>query len=192
MTKSIDIGKLSLLTNFLIVSLVSAQSGALVIDVSGTVSPQNQSITVGVYGTFSDAYALQRAYFLLNSSEAGFGVTQYHLWSAGSWPYSPPVLSSSGSYDVAALQLYVTTASPNTPILLFQTEWTTSDFTTRDVSLSTESTWFTLFQTSSSTNGIAPVSLTNGSATIHVIPAPSLAIALLAGAGMLTAHRRRG
>ena len=89
------------------------------------------------------------------------------------------------------------------PVLIASTEnpaWTatfwfeTTDFTPRTVEISTSSLTFGMFDTTTSINStyLPLSSVQETTLKIQIIPAPSSALALLAGAGMLTVRRRRG
>ncbi|MCA9278785.1 MAG: hypothetical protein KDA34_06735 [Phycisphaerales bacterium] len=81
-----------------------------------------------------------------------------------------------------------------TPIPIWKATWSTTDFTSRDVVLSTTDTpWFIVYETVGSLGGFDLVELglfQHGSAVIHVVPAPGASLCAIGGFVLVSRRRR--
>ena len=162
--------------------------GELSIAVSNVVSPTNPVATIVIYGHFDNTQAtmLLGAWFDLSASEPGFVSNTTWVLYAGSLPSWSPITYPD----------YILGINPenfllfDNPIKVASVKWITNDFTPREISLDTIISYIDLVP-HSPTSGFHVKNPIEGFGTIQVIPAPSSALALFAGAGILTARRRR-
>ncbi|MEZ6172565.1 MAG: PEP-CTERM sorting domain-containing protein [Phycisphaerales bacterium] len=84
-------------------------------------------------------------------------------------------------------------ASTENPAWVAEFVWWTTDFTPRTVEISTSTVDFAMYlhQNLPGSQSIPLSSIQDVTITLQVIPAPSSALALFAGAGLLGARRRR-
>lgn len=176
-------------------SLASAQTG-LQFQVNGVVSPQNPTVTIDIYATYpvsQPIYGVVSIGYHVHASEAAFtNNIQHHYWIG--WGSSlPPEPINHGDWleGMGAGQIFGSNILVSSPILLHTIEWTTSDFTPRDILLSTDIVSPVYLQIYSVGPVVSVSNPINASGMIQVIPAPSSTLALLAGAGLVGVRRRR-
>jgi hypothetical protein len=169
-----------------------AQLNTFDIVVSSVVSPDHPSTTVEVWTTWDSAqYAFAGALFDMHASNdpGGFSDPMRMLKGPGS---ADGVVSLDSDLVTGAKPFqfhwwqnhYADTANP---ILIWRVTWSTADFTPRAVDLSTVTSMYDLYvNIDGEWNGFLG-DFAEGSATIQVVPTPSMAGALAA----LAAPRRR-
>ncbi|MCA9278259.1 MAG: PEP-CTERM sorting domain-containing protein [Phycisphaeraceae bacterium] len=172
-----------------------AQSGGLFIEVNGTITPQTPSVNINVYTYwegYPQIYGVGFAVYDLVATESGFTDNIiHHNWLGFTFPPPAPTNTGTALLDLTAGQLGPNFFTWSSPVLLHTVEWTTDDFTPRELSVSTEIDYIDLFPYSHVFIYERIPDPVNGSVTIQIIPAPSSALSLLGGAGLLGARRRR-
>jgi hypothetical protein len=164
-------------------------------DVSGIITPDNPSVTVEVWAYFDPAqYAFAGALFdVVGGSDAG-GFSDPHA-----------VLDDTGTDDglvsgdgdrvmhVIAGQIHFPPADEladtSNPILIWEATWSTDDFSTRQVSLATETSKYHLYIDDLGHSKEFVDELAEAVGQISVVPAPGAAMAL--GVMMVASRRRR-
>ena len=185
-------------------SATAQEKATLIIDViGGPVSPHNPSVTVKISASFPSQYW-------------AFGETNISLQGSDptgefkniSKPVGPGALSASGVCapwlggtpnglggvdGIHPFQFNAVGCSASTwnPIQLWQGEWTTTNFSAREVELTSANVlFFTVFTSSNHSFpdlNLYPSGFEHGSATIEVVPAPGMTVAF----GVVFATRRR-
>ena len=182
--------------------------GGWLIEVVGDpVSPSNPTTTVRVSAYFpSHLWALNYGGFDLIGADSN-AVFSNFLLPAPLGPRPPGVhgcvrllVGNNGSGrvdDISFLQINVVGcfANPGNPLPIFEAQWTTNDFSPRQVQLETLNTpEFHVFRTPQATfetiDLVATQQFRHGSAVIQVIPAPTV-VAVFAFGLVARARRRR-
>ena len=181
------------------VPALAQTDGTYLLTSTNTVSPGSPKTTIGIWATWTDPRV-----------EYIFGVGDYDL-TAGDGLFSNPVNKFPGFGSTTGVitgnvitgavlgQIHMPflglIGSRDNPILLATYDWTTSNFTTRSVSLDTSNTtgfvvqtWDTSFG-NSNTRNLFPWSFTAGSGVINVVPAPGAWMVL--ALPIVAATRRR-
>ena len=184
-------------------------TGGWLIEVIGEpVSPRNPSITLRVSAYFpANLWALNTSGFDLLGTDPSAVFSNFLLPAPlGPLPPGPHGCFGTlvggtvpgGVVQVGFLQSNIVGcfAHPANPLPIFEAQWTTTDFTPREVLLETLNTpAFHVFPTRTSTLNtvdlVAMQQFRHGSAVIQVIPAPGSAAMLLAGSGAVVLRRRR-
>ncbi|MCA9278783.1 MAG: hypothetical protein H6815_11385 [Phycisphaeraceae bacterium] len=182
--------------------LQSPEMGGFTIEViGGDVSAHNPQVTVRVSAYFpSNYFAFGWADFGLESTDPDGTFASIILPE----PIGPPGIcntflpgspSNGGIINAFTFQLNAVgcTAYWMNPIPIWEATWSTTDFTARDVQLTTaNTTYFAVYETVGSAGGpdLIPLGLfQHGSAVIHVVPAPGLSLCAIGG--IVCASRRR-
>ncbi len=141
--------------------------------------------------------------YLPGQAEMFSGATTNITSSDGTWfDYSykltstvqnPAVISGTSILNIQQGQIHFPPlffAKTDNPILLFTAEWTTDDFTSREVSVSTfDTTTFRLYVDQQGNHTLLPQNaIFEGSGVIQVVPAPSAGLLLVSSVLM---RRRR-
>ena len=181
----------------------TARSNAMYsITFDGQVTPQNPTMTVGLWATWEDP-----------TREWVFGAGNFDL-TAGDGMFFPPRNPLGGTGEIGTAvgnqiiggangQLHIPVlgfiGSRDNPILIMLADWTTTDFTPRSVIFETSNTtsfivaeWGDPFGTppwGGATKQMYPHQFTHGR-SVYVIPAPS-SLALVALGGLAAMRRRR-
>jgi hypothetical protein len=184
-------------------------AGGWVIDViGGPVSPSNPEVTIRMSAWWDDGgdptwFAFWRGDFdLLGDPSGGFAGPRLLLVSNPPQP-QPPNASAGTPSGGDILGVFVEQnhhqfgpwANPANPMPLWESEWTTSDFTPRTIDLATSNTTtfdiYCCFPWGTGAPNHTPRAIIPGSAKITVVPAPASAFLALAAALPLV-RRRRG
>ncbi|MCH8269733.1 MAG: PEP-CTERM sorting domain-containing protein [Planctomycetes bacterium] len=179
-----------------------AQTNATyLITFDGQVTPQNPTMTVGIWATWEDPareWIFGAGNFDLTAGDGQFSnlysplVTGY----VGSIAGNQIIGGTTGQLHIPVLGFI---GSRDNPILIMLADWTTTDFTPRSVVFGSSNTtnfivaeWGDPFGTppwGGATKQLYPHQFTHGRA-VYVIPAPS-ALALIALGGLAAVRRRR-
>ncbi|MCH8271022.1 MAG: hypothetical protein IH985_07415 [Planctomycetes bacterium] len=179
------------------VPALAQTDGSYLLTSTNTVSPSSPTTTIGIWATWTDPPRFKYI----------FGAGNYDL-TAGDGVFSNPVnilLGPASSTGVIAGNVISGAAngqlhmppifigSRDNPILLATYDWTTSNFTSRTVSLHTSNTTnFLILEWEIPNPGptqLFPHSFTPGSGVINVVPAPAAWIVL--PLPLVAAARRR-
>ncbi len=164
--------------------------------VSNVVDMANPSATVELWASFSASdHAFAGAGLTASAGESGWVAgTPLELGNGEGIGTAPGVIAGGDVTGIIAGQLHFPPpiqADVSNPIKIWQADWGTSDFTMRDVALSTTTTKFDVYvspTTAVSESRLA--GLTEGRGVIQVVPAPA-SLALLGLGGLAAARRRR-
>lgn len=176
-------------------SAASAQTG-LQFQVNGVVSPQNPTVTIDIYATYPSfpmTYGVANVVYDVIAGEGVFtNNIEHHYWIGwGTNPPPEPINHGDWLEDMQASKLVSSINPTPSPLLLHTIEWTTSDFTSRGVPISTSIEMMYIYEIPNSIINVPVLNPTNAFGMIQVIPTPSSSLALLAGAGLMGSRRRR-
>ncbi|MCA9278784.1 MAG: hypothetical protein H6815_11390 [Phycisphaeraceae bacterium] len=182
--------------------LQSPEMGGFTVEViGGDVSAHNPEVTVRISAYFPSTYfAFLLADFDLLSSDPDGMFSNITLPE----PIGPPGICntfypglpiSGGVIGAGAFQANVgCTANPMNPIPIWEATWSTTDFTSRDVLLTTANTVsFGVYEGVGHAGGPNLVELglfQHGSAVIHVVPAPGASLCAIGGFVLVSRRRR--
>ena len=172
--------------------------------IGGPVSAMNPVVEVRVYAAFpkmtSTSAFGQGNFDIVSSDPSGEFHNVERGFGLGSNPFcgfaflGTPTPSSVPGNVVGQLGVLGCVPSTAMPIAVWQASWTTSDFTPREVAISSAGTTnFAIFISSSQAHPdlqLFPDKFEHGSGVIQVVPSPSGAI-LLAASSILAMRRRR-
>ncbi len=160
--------------------------------IGGTVSPINPIVTVRIAARFQPVdHAFAAAAFSVVATEPGWGTPT---------PLLPPPGNAGlvqGTHVTGILlgQIHFPPsvhANTMNPIDIWQATWSTHDFRARTVGITTETIRFDVYTSATSPASESRLAwLIEGSAVIHVIPAPASVLALL-GVAAMAGRRGRG
>lgn len=164
------------------------------IRVSNVVSPSQPSATVEVWADWdSDLfYAFAAAEWNLRGDATG-------AFSGPASAFTDPgqddgTISGGDVIDIVTGQLQFPAGSifadTSDPILIWTGTWSTTDFTTRTVDLSTETARYSLYLDDTGLSSDVTATVLEGAGQIEVIPAPA-SLALLGLGGLAAVRRRR-
>jgi hypothetical protein len=170
-------------------------SAGWLIEADGVASPQDPTVTIRVSAWFDftpgEAEMFAGARFDLAAEEPIFAVQSWRgpFGVAPFLQYSPVLLR-----DVQMGQLNappVIRGDPSNPIVIFEVDWTATDFAPRRVGFETETGVFAVYRriSGSETNHLDPSAIIEGRGFVQVVPAPGLLV--MAGAFVAAASRRR-
>ena len=181
-----------------IVSATSAQQGGWFIESSNIVTPSQPTTTIEVWAWFDDPnrrLAFAQGNFDLRSQEGEF--TDPRVAPAGRYSFGGTAGQAQGNLvtGVDVFQLWgFLGLFPNeaNPFMIWSVDWTTTDFTPRQVSLETESTssfMVGLIQTGERTQWY-PQQFVPGTGMIEVVPSLASAMPLVVLGAMVLRRRR--
>lgn len=187
-------------------SATAQEKATFIIDVvGGPVSPSNPTVTVKLFAVFPSQYwAFGETNISLNSTDpsgefkniskpVGIGALSASGVCAPWLGGTPNGLGGVDGIHPFQFNAVGCSASTWNPIQFWQGEWTTTDFSPREVELSSANVLFFTVYTSSNHSfpdlNLYPSSFENSSTTFQVIPAPGLPVVL--GAIIPTVFRRR-
>ena len=168
--------------------------------IGGNVSAHNPEATVRISAYFpSNYFAFAYSEFDLLSSDPDGMFSNITLPEPIGPPnlcniFEPGVPTAGGVVGANFFQINIgCTANWMNPIPIWEATWSTTDFTARDILLTTANTnIFAVYETVGSAGGpdLIPLGLfQHGSAVIHVVPAPGLSLCAIGG--IVCASRRR-
>lgn len=170
-------------------------------EVSGDITPSSPTVTVRLLGGFPRAdFAVAGAILDIHASEAGWSELELLPVQIPPTPVPGPYPDpqgrtpgeiSGGDVTGAVMgQLHIGpfVADPTNPLPMWEATFSTSDFTPRDISLSTTTHKFLVYYDPIPIGG--PRTMGEGAGVIRVIPAPG-GLALLGLGGLAAARRRR-
>ncbi|MCA9277968.1 MAG: hypothetical protein H6815_04180 [Phycisphaeraceae bacterium] len=200
------------LTTYCAVALLASQSafadlqspemGGFTVEViGGDVSAHNPEVTVRISAYFPTNYfAFGWSQYGLSSSDPDGVLSNIELPSPMGPPgicssFWPGTLANGGFTGASTFQINIgCTANPMNAIPIWQATWSTNDFTSRDVVLSTTDTpWFIVYDNVGTIGGPDLVTLglfQHGSAVIHVVPAPGASLCAIGGFVLVSRRRR--
>jgi hypothetical protein len=176
-------------------SPAAASPNTFVFTVSNTISPEQPSCTVTLWGAFfPKLYAFgESSTNVLTSDDAG-GFSDPAVLLDPLKLSRPGDVSPDGDSvsDVYIMQLYIPFSvypSTSNPIALWSATWTTDDFSPRVVRLDTLSESYKVYRDDGELLEFFGTDFAEGSGLIQVIPAPGAAVVLFGVCA--TARRRR-
>ena len=188
------------LTGFVVLTTThcSASLNSFVFTVSNTISAENPSATVTLWGAFDPKlYALHRTTTdVIARPDPGsfhdpFMLIDYPWCRAGQLAPDGDRVS-----DIFALQLQFIGgffADTSNPIAIWTATWSTTDFTPREVALWTESSEYWVFVNGAGeAHNFYGVDFAEGLGAITVVPAPNGALAFAAAVGLAARRHRAG
>jgi hypothetical protein len=169
-------------------------------EVSNTISPDQPSATITLWGAFNPDFPKWYAFGetkteVLTQFDRGWFSDPVAILDP--WGFSKPGdVSPDGDLvaGIYAMQIYIPfSVYPDSanPLPLWSATWTTDDFTPRKVGLSTQSEFFALWSAEGGLYDQFGIDFAEGSGAINVVPAPGAAPALVGGAPWLARRRRR-
>ncbi|MCA9277969.1 MAG: hypothetical protein H6815_04185 [Phycisphaeraceae bacterium] len=190
-----------LVSHTVLADLQSPEMGGWQIEViGGNVSVQNPEVTVRISAHFpSNFFAFGYANFDLVSLDPDGIFSNIELPSPLASgvcnQFVPGMPVGGGVIGASVFQINALGCTANwmNPIPIWEATWSTTDFTARDIVLSTGNTpWFIVYDNVGTLSGPDLVTLglfQHGSAVIHVVPAPGLSLCAIGG--IVCASRRR-
>jgi hypothetical protein len=181
---------------------VRAQTNAtFVFTSSNTVSPSSPTTTIGIWATWDDpagSFLFGGADYDLTAGDGLFSNPVNVLQPLNGLGTSPGVIAGNMIFGANNGQLHLVGGtgffgSLDNPILLATYDWTTADFSPRDVNLVTSNTsnFIVAAIATGATTELFPRAFAPGSGVINVVPAPG-AFSWLAIPLVMLGARRRG
>ena len=165
--------------------------------VSNVVSPSQPTTTVEVWAWFDFVPGVSELFatgnFDLVASEPLFVALRCLL--PVNCGITSPIINGGMISDINVSQFHLPAlgyfGDPANPLLVFEADWTTSDFTMRDVSVSTDNTArFRVYDAAGHVTELFPAGFSPGQGVIAVVPAPG-SLLVLTGAFVIARRRRR-
>ena len=163
--------------------------------VSNVVSPSQPTATVEVWAWFDFVPGVSELFaagnFDLVASEPLFAALRCLL--PVNCGITSPIINGGMISDINVSQFHLPAlgffGDPSNPLLVFEADWTTSDFTMRDVRVSTVNTArFLVYDAAGRVTDLFPAGFSPGRGVIAVVPAPG---SLLVLSGAFVIARRR-
>lgn len=177
-------------------AVAAAQTGSWSVSVSygggGTsVNPTNPVARIRVSAEFTGAHAFAAGRFNVVATEAGWTGAQAFPVLGG--PNTNGTVAGGAVNDIRAGQVHFPPAipgNPANPMVVWEMDWTTANFTSRSVGLSVTTLRFAVYPSATSPASRDITGIGGGQGSIAVTPAPS-ALALLGLGGLVAGRRRR-
>jgi hypothetical protein len=162
---------------------------------SNTVSPATPTTTIGIWAAWDDpnrGFVFTGAEYDLTTGEGFFTNPVNVLQGPGSTTGVIAANVISGGINGQLHIPFLFFGSQDNPILLATYDWTTTDFSPRDVNLETSNTtnFIVAANATGATTELFPQAFTPGSGTITVVPAPATWLAPALPLAAATRRRR--
>jgi hypothetical protein len=172
-------------------------AGTYLITFDGVVTPQNPTMTVGIWATWDDpanAFVFGGANFDVTAGDGLFSNLAnpfQHTGMIGVAVGNKIINGQNGQLHIPSLGFF---GSRDNPILILTAQWTTTDFTPRSVVFETSNTnsFFVADWLTGATTQLYPQSFSPGAGASTVVPSPWALPVFMLGTVVATRRRRDG